>query len=75
MLARKLGVPQRTIGFMVSRLRQHGFLVGSIHGEGYYLIQTEDELDDTIRHIEKRKAGIDRTLNALRTAFEEQWRP
>jgi biotin operon repressor len=71
-LARETGVAQRAIGFMVNRLRREGHLIGSIHGEGYYLIATEDELDSTIAHIEARKVGIDQTIEALEDAWESR---
>ena len=68
-IATRLGVPQQTIGFMVNDLRKQGHLIESVYGEGYYLIETAEELADTIRHIEQRKAGIDRTIRALEGAW------
>lgn len=70
-LAEELGVPQRTVGFAVNRLRKAGHLIGSVHGEGYYLIDTPEELAETIEHIEKRKAGIDATVASLRASFRK----
>lgn len=64
-IARQVGMPQRSVGFAVNRLRREGHLIGSVHGEGYYLIETETELAETLEHIEVRKRGIDRTLRAL----------
>ena len=40
-LAACLGVNQRAIGSLVNELRQRGHLVGSAHGRGYYLIQSD----------------------------------
>ena len=71
-LARSAGIPQRSVGFAVNRLRRQGILVGSVHGEGYYLIETASELAETLEHIERRKRGIDLTLAALRHTAEEQ---
>lgn len=71
-LAQKLEVNQRAIGFMVSRLRKAGHLIGSVHGGGYYLITSRAELDETIHHIEIRKRGIDATIAALRGSFESE---
>lgn len=68
-LAYLTDIPQREIGFVVSDLRKQGYLIGSVHGQGYYLIETEEELEHTIGHISKRKAGIDATIKAL----EESW--
>lgn len=68
-LSRLIGEPQKSIGFAVSALRQEGHAIGSVHGEGYYLIETVEELEETIAHISKRKAGIDRTIAALRSGF------
>lgn len=70
-IAESLGVNQRAIGFIVGRLRKAGCPIGSVHGSGYYLIQTDEELEDTISHIEARKRGIDATINALREAYAE----
>lgn len=71
-LARRAGIPQRSIGFAVNELRRQGVLVGSVHGEGYYLIETAAELAETLEHIERRKRGIDLTLAALRHTADEQ---
>lgn len=68
-LAEALGVSQRMIGGVVHRAREQGALVGSSHGEGYYLIQTRDELDATIAHIERRARGLRETITLLRDAF------
>jgi len=68
-LADTLAIPQKSIGFVVNRLRRQGHPVGSIHGEGYYLIKTEAELEATVAHIAKRKIGIDQTIKALRHGF------
>lgn len=68
-VAAAMGVPQRSVGFMVSRLRKLGYPIGSVHGEGYYLIETREELEATIDHIERRKRGIDQTVDALRYGF------
>ena len=70
-LASCMGVGQKTIGFKVSSLRKKGYLIGSVHGEGYYFISSQDELDETVAHIERRKAGIDRTISALNGAWSE----
>lgn len=66
------GIRQRSVGFVVSDLRRGGTLVGSAHGEGYYLISNERELHDTMDHIEARKRGIDMTLDALRNAWDQR---
>lgn len=71
-LARRIGVNQRAVGFMVSDLRLGGEPVGSVHGEGYYIIESPDELAETIEHIERRKRGIDRTVQALISGFSER---
>lgn len=68
-LADILGVSQRNIGFMVSRLRKDGNPIGSIHGLGYYIISTEEELAATVEHIERRKKGIDQTIKNLTEAY------
>lgn len=68
-LARHVGISQRSVGFSVNRLRRRGHPIGSVHGEGYYLIETEAELAATIDHIERRKRGIDQTIAALREGF------
>ena len=70
-IAKALGVHQRSVGFMVGRLRKAGCPIGSVHGGGYYLIQTDEELEDTVAHIEGRKRGIDATVAALREAHSE----
>jgi hypothetical protein len=60
-ISRQIGTPQRSIGFIANAARRGGHLVGSVHGEGYYLIETRDEFDATISHIAGRVAGIQRT--------------
>jgi hypothetical protein len=64
-IARDLGIAQRSVGFVANYARRRGHLVGSVHGEGYYLIVTEGELDETIRHIRGRVSGINTTIAAL----------
>ncbi len=71
-LARLIGVHQRSVGFIVSGLRREGVLVGSVHGEGYYIIQTQEELDETMGHIAARKRGIDMTLDAISSAWRQR---
>lgn len=68
-LASELGIGQRKVGFMVNKLRAEGHLIGSLHGQGYFMIRTWDEYVDTMAHIEKRKQGIDKTLSSLRGAW------
>jgi|SRR6185503_10108615 len=71
-LAGRIGVGQRSVGFIANAARRQGHLVGSVHGEGYYLIETQDELDATISHIEIRIAGIQRTIMQLRHSWSQQ---
>jgi biotin operon repressor len=68
-ISERTGVPQRSVGFVVSRLRKQGKPIGSIHGEGYFIIRNQQELEDTVAHIAKRKAGIDQTIKSLRDGF------
>jgi hypothetical protein len=68
-ISRQIGTPQRSIGFIANAARRGGHLVGSVHGEGYYLIETRDEFDATISHIAGRVAGIQRTIGCL----EDSW--
>lgn len=71
-LAAMLGVNQRSIGFMVSKLRRLGHLVGSVPSKGYYMIENMDEYRETYDHIAGRKRGIDLTLEAMGAAALEQ---
>lgn len=68
-LADILGVSQRHIGFMVSRLRKSGHAIGSVHGLGYYIISNDAELAATVEHIQRRKKGIDETIKNLTEAY------
>lgn len=69
-LARDTGVQQRQVGFAVNRLRREGHLIGSKASHGYYLIETQEEVASTCAHIESRKAGIDKTLDSLWSAWQ-----
>jgi hypothetical protein len=69
-IARQIGVPQRSVGFIANAARRKGYAVGSAHGEGYFMIETREELDATIGHIEGRIHGIRLTIEALEDAWE-----
>jgi biotin operon repressor len=62
---------QRAIGGVVHRAREMGVAVGSVHGEGYYIIETDEELEETIAHIERRARGLRETVELLRIAREK----
>jgi hypothetical protein len=48
----------------------HNCCIGSIMwGDGYWIIQTEDELERVTRSLEQRADGVRRRANALRRNF------
>jgi hypothetical protein len=49
-----------------------GICVGSAHGLGYYLVETREELDETIAHIERRISGLRETVSLLRIGFDKE---
>lgn len=67
-LAVAIGVNQRAVGYIARDARLEGHAVGSAHGHGYYLIETEAERAATIAHLESRARGILDTVKALRNA-------
>lgn len=64
-IAERLGIKQNLIGGLINDMRRQGALVGSVNGLGYYKIQNEDQLLDTIAHIVKRIGGIQDTVTTL----------
>lgn len=71
-VAELLGVHQRAVGGIVHRARELGICVGSAHGLGYYLVETEEELEETIHHIEKRISGLRETAALLRANWDKE---
>lgn len=71
-IAAALGVNQRAVGYIAREARLQGFLVGSAHGRGYYLIADHDELTETIEHLETRARGIAVTVRALRRSWRRR---
>jgi hypothetical protein len=69
-LARIAGIRQIQVPLFVRELRRNGVLVGSAHRGGYYLIQTEEELESTLDHILSRIQGHLQTERDLRSAWE-----
>lgn len=70
-LAQDLGLSERQIGQMVADLIDNGLLVGSTcdaEHHGYFLIQTEEDLDIGTRHMRSRAVSILRRVSKLRTA-------
>ncbi len=70
-IAGELGISQRAVGGVVHRAREMGVPVGSVHGEGYYIIENEGELEETIAHIERRARGLRETVELLRIGWEK----
>ncbi|MGQ0668400.1 MAG: hypothetical protein ACT4PO_01780 [Actinomycetota bacterium] len=64
-LAEALGVSEREIRSCVEELRGRGVLVGSGQ-DGYYLIETVAELEETARHLVSRASRMLRTVRAMR---------
>lgn len=69
-LARILGINQRVVGGLVKRLRDTGHLIGSTHGEGYYLVTNENEYLSTRDHLHARIAGGLKTIEK----HDEAWK-
>jgi hypothetical protein len=75
LLARDLGVSERTVGQLVGELIDRGELIGSSCGPhaGYFLIRNLAELEEGTRHIVARaRASFDR-VSKLRRAAEERF--
>lgn len=69
-VGRRAGIRQRAVGPIVTMLRHKGHLIGSVHGKGYYMIETLQEFYATRSHIEGRKAAIDETIACLDESWE-----
>lgn len=68
-LASQLHVNQREVGYLVKDLRHAGHLIGSVHGGGYYLIETEGEYETTREHLVSRINGGLATIDKLDQAW------
>lgn len=74
LLARTLDCTERQVGQLVAAAIDRGRLVGSTCGSkpGYFLIATEDELEQGTRHILSRaKASMARVARLRRSAREQ----
>lgn len=51
----------------------HGCCIGSVnYGDGYWIIQNEEELEKATHSLERRAEGVVRRSNALRTNWEKK---
>ena len=51
----------------------HGAYIGSLMwGDGYWIIQSDEELDQVIQSLESRADGVLKRSNALRTNWENR---
>ncbi|HXF72136.1 MAG TPA: HTH domain-containing protein [Actinomycetota bacterium] len=72
-LARELGISERTLRHLVDELIDRGVLVGSLcSGEirGYFLIASEEDLAIGTRHLVSRAKALFRRVRTLRRAAE-----
>ena len=68
-IAERIGMePYTYMGLLVNAARHQGYLVGSRDGEGYWLIETKEELADTIGLLSGRIKGTQSTIAALKRA-------
>jgi hypothetical protein len=64
-IARRLDIKQNLVGGLVSDMRMQRALVGSVNARGYYKIQNEEQLLETISHIGKRIGGLQETISQM----------
>ena len=72
-LAKLIGVNQRTVTGLVNSLRNKGYLIGSYHYRpynGYYLISSYDEWQETANSLNSSMKHTQATLNGLAKGFE-----
>lgn len=73
-LCDELKMSDRTLRRLVEELRGEGVLVGSSNdAAGYFLCETEAELEETARHLTSRALSALGTARAMRAAAVERF--
>jgi hypothetical protein len=77
-LALRLGISGRDVQTLAAELIEEGHLVGSscTPGQaGFFLIETEEDLDEGTRHVRSRALSSLRRVSLLRKAAAERFGP
>jgi len=73
---RELGINERQLHAQIDYLRHSGHLIGSVGGEGggYYLITTQEELEDFLdSEYRARIDDMQQTMEAMLKAAIQRW--
>lgn len=72
-LAQQVACSPRKVREMLSELKQKGYGIGSHPDDGFYMIDTVEDAEKTLRHLQSRATAIFRGLRATERFCREKF--